>query len=282
MRELFCDRNTFLVTTSKATRTVFCFVSEQELVGRQRVIFCALVIIAAIAPCTLYPCWHRIRSLLLTTNVSDEPSIDSESMDTEIPSEWLVTWRKLGFKFEESNPYFCSRNAIEESARKGDVEALRYIQKEIPNVYACLSSYKESVLYIAAQEGHVAFADYVLNNGGKHLLDVAQKHGKTPLWAAIFRSKSVTIVKLLLLHGASLTAPSRSPLAELRGATDVVHFLRPLRNWLIKMQSRPIAEHPMPLCEKGSPGRSWLTNQVRKRQTQTHCAGGRFFDLTRS
>ena len=185
-------------------------------------------------------------------------------METEVPPDWLVSWRLSGFKFDQSHPDFLSRNAIEVSALNGDIEAFCHIQKEIPDIYAHLSRHKESVLYIAAQKDHIGFADYVLDNGGEHLLNFPQEHGKTPLWAAIFRSNSVIMVKLLLLHGASLTAPSFSPLAELRYATQVQDFLLPLRNWLIIMHSRTNQEKPVHSCETVVVERSWLTDQVRE------------------
>mmetsp|Transcript_17452 Transcript_17452/g.35109 ORF Transcript_17452/g.35109 Transcript_17452/m.35109 type:complete len:211 (-) Transcript_17452:330-962(-) len=195
--------------------------------------------------------------------------------ETEVPPDWLVSWRLSGFQFDQSHPDFLSRNAIEVSALNGDIEAFRYIQKEIPGLYTYLSRHKESVLYIAVQKDHVGFANYVLNNGGEHLLNAAQEHGKTPLWAAIFRPNSVTMVKLLMFHGASLTAPSFSPIAELRYATQVQDFLLPLRSWLIKMQSRTNQEKPLLLChEMNVVERSWLTDQVKKKKSRLNGQDG--------
>lgn len=130
---------------------------------------------------------------------------------------------------------------------KGDVEAFCCIHNVIPHPWNLVTPQEdESVLNLAAKcnGGNVAFVDYVLDNGGRDLIDYPQRDGKTPLWAAIYHSGSVAMVKLMLANGASLVAPPSntradfSPIAEFHRVASVSDFLQPLlREWLVKMKN---------------------------------------------
>ena len=169
----------------------------------------------------------------------------NNSTEPQLP-EWLQKWPATGRSFDERHPEVGYSDAIEVAAVKGDIEALRCILREIPDALGLCTMQEESVLYLAAKfgGGQVAFVDYVMNHGGKsfNLMNYPQKQGKTPLWAAIYRSGSLPMIKLLLVHGASLGATQFAPIAEFKWKTQVKDFLQPLREWLVKMKAKHAAK----------------------------------------
>ena len=164
---------------------------------------------------------------------------DSEEEEEELP-EWLQKWKIAGLDFDDVHPEFYY-DAITVAALKGDVEAFRCIQDEIPDAAEYLSSSSPSVVYLAAKNGRPAFLDYVIRTGPTELMDYPNNDGKSPLWAAVYHTSFVSTVKLLIARGASFNPKYRynfSPLLEFKNKTLVEEYLAPLYDWVVKMKER--------------------------------------------
>uniref|UniRef100_A0A8C8SU28 Ankyrin repeat protein n=1 Tax=Pelusios castaneus TaxID=367368 RepID=A0A8C8SU28_9SAUR len=101
-------------------------------------------------------------------------------------------------------------SSIFDAAAKGDLSDLEKVLKE--NDINAVNSSNETLLHIAAANGHVAIIEYLINKGAK--LEVKDKKGRTPLHRAAEKGQD-DAVKVLLQAGAyiyGLDKDAKTPL----------------------------------------------------------------------
>jgi len=147
------------------------------------------------------------------------------------------------------------------AATTGDIEGFRHLQQEQERYSACprcavavndLTWSAESLIYLAAKQGHPAFLDHVLSNGLIDMIDEKQNDGKLPIWASIYHAELLPTFKVLLIHGASLLGRPQSgefsPIRQLQDFESMIHhkeFVLPLYQWLIKLKKIEDSEQPI-------------------------------------
>jgi hypothetical protein len=116
---------------------------------------------------------------------------------------------------------------IHDAAKSGNVETVKALLKDNPNLVSSKDSYGAVPLHWAALNGHEDVAKLLLANNAA--IDVRESNGQTPLHLAVFNHYN-DVVQLLLVNKADVNAKSNNgttplSLATNKGYRDVVAVL---------------------------------------------------------
>uniref|UniRef100_A0A8C3HKV3 Ankyrin repeat domain-containing protein n=1 Tax=Chrysemys picta bellii TaxID=8478 RepID=A0A8C3HKV3_CHRPI len=110
--------------------------------------------------------------------------------------------------------------SIFDAAAKGDLSDLAKVLKE--NDINAVNASNETLLHIAAANGHLAIIEYLINKGAK--LNVKDKKGRTPLHRAAEKGQD-DAVKVLLQAGAYIYSLDKEAKTPLHLASNLAQML---------------------------------------------------------